>query len=160
MPAEVAWRRNAAIASDSEACESKTLSSLVIRRISADALGDLAQLEIAASRSRPVQQPHEHTRAAAIDVVDLANVEYDERLVGEYATDVLLQGLGLLTRNDPSSARHDGDVANAAGLQRQRHNASSLFDGRGIVHQPRRRRNEDVLAVGPTAGGLGYGLGL
>ena len=120
-----------------------------------DALGDLAQLEIAARRARPVQQAHEHARAAAIDVVDLANVEDDERLVGEYAADVLLQGLGLLTSNDPSTARHDGDVANAAGLQRQRHNASSLFDGKG--HCP------SALGAGATGNafdvGRGFGLG-
>ena len=128
------------------------------------ALGDLAQLEIAASRPRPVQQPHEHARAAAIDVIDLANVEDDERLVGEYTADVLLQGLGLLTGNDPSTARHDGDVANAAGLQRQRHNASSLltFDGKGHCPSASARRNGERLrcraqawvrpyAPGPTA---------
>src|SRR6266487_1318394 len=94
---------------------------------------------------QPRQQAHQQTNAAAVDEIDLAEVEEDVPIHGEQIVDVLLELGGLCTLDNPPAAFDDGDVTDAAALKRERH-VTSLRPGRvRSVEEPFSRTSRESI---------------
>jgi hypothetical protein len=84
--------------------------------------------------------PHHRAQAAAVDKIDLAELENDRSVKGQEVLDVSAQKLRLAAGNNAPFAAHDRDPTNLARFQRQSQELS-LDIGTSLVH------NADLMTL-------------
>jgi hypothetical protein len=85
--------------------------------------------------------PHHRAQAAAVDKIDLAELENDRSVKGQEVLDVSAQKLRLAAGNNAPFAAHDRDPTNLARFQRQSQELSLDIGTSGLVH------NADLMTL-------------
>ena len=85
---------------------------------------DAAEFQVSTFGSGRLHQADQGAESAAVDELDLIELQHDIAVLGEAVTDLRVQSINFISGHDASVTLHDHNVADRAAFQAQLHSAS------------------------------------